>query len=159
MYSVWPRKNPSHGRLYGDLAYLEVTLSDVNDTLRVTATHLGLYVNRTTHARPSISPAPQPYFSHTLLDFIFQRYYKLRVAWADAQETFTRRHRLTKLQKYIEDLLGSLFRADDKEDYRTTPASTPGFTVDSITPKSSRIVPVPRILTKQGMLRPSSDPS
>lgn len=48
MHSVWSKKNPSHGRLHGDLAYLEVTLPDVKATLHVTATPLGFYGNRTT---------------------------------------------------------------------------------------------------------------
>ena len=88
---------PSHRRLLGDLAYLEVTLPRDESVVHVTAIPTGFYINRTTGSSNTISgghsndyrfdptPAADPCFSHSLLDCLLLKSKALRAAWVSAK--------------------------------------------------------------------------
>ena len=89
---------PSHRRLLGDLAYLEVSTPGSNEgVVHVTATAMGFYVNRTSPNSSIVeegvggenqntlifnpSPAKNDCFSHELLDCLLKRSKSLRSSW------------------------------------------------------------------------------
>lgn len=72
---------PSHRRLLGDLAYLEVQLPGNEEKVHITATPTGFYVNRSKGGKFDPSPSAEPCFSHELLDCLLQKSNSLRHAW------------------------------------------------------------------------------
>lgn len=72
---------PSHRRLLGDLAYLEVQLPGGEDNIHITAIPAGFYVNRSSTRKFDPAPSSDPCFSHELLDCLLQKSKSLRSAW------------------------------------------------------------------------------
>ncbi len=80
---------PDQRLLVGDLAYLEVALPGGEGTVHITAMPTGFYVNKSSGSSEDGSksmkfdptPAPQPCFSHTLLDCLLLKSPALRIAW------------------------------------------------------------------------------
>ena len=72
---------PTHRRLVGDLAYLEVELPGNEGKINITAIPTGFYVNRSSGKKFDPSPAVESCFSHELLDCLLQKSNSLRHAW------------------------------------------------------------------------------
>lgn len=84
---------PAYRRIYGELAYLEVTLPGASeDVVHVTAVPAGFYVNKTTiapegYGEPYVfdpCPADNACYSHELLDCLLQYSKSLRSAWVSS---------------------------------------------------------------------------
>jgi hypothetical protein len=79
-FSGW-NSPPSYRKIQGDLYYLEVHTS--TDTIFVTATAAGFYVNQCTKTVFNPSPASSPHFSHELMNTLFLACPSLKKAWND----------------------------------------------------------------------------
>jgi len=127
---------PSGRRLMGDIAYLEVTIAGEEDgsdiIVSITACNNGFYVNRSTRVggkrRFDPSPAPKPYFSHTLLDCVLQASPALAGMWSAVLEAAKERSEI--LAKINKGAFATLFRLAIR-------GSVGGFADPAIAMKSS----------------------
>ena len=138
---------PSQRRLMGDLAYLEVTMPNGSVT-HVTAIPTGFYVSGTSTTLPKFdpSPAPNPCFSHELLDCLIQASDSFRLAWKNALLASKDRSVLTSSFSQTEGHLSSLHRVAVRGDFGgfqdpSTATSTQGL--DQVILRPSWLVPMP----------------
>ena len=138
---------PSQRRLMGDLAYLEVSMPDGGVT-HVTVIPTGFYVSRTSTILSKFdpSPAPNPCFSHELLDCLIQASDSFRLAWKNALVASKDRSVLTSSFSQTEGHLSSLHRVAVRGDFGgfqdpSTATSTQGL--DQVILRPSWLVPLP----------------
>jgi protein TIF31 len=142
---------PQFRRLMGDLAYLEVTLPGCGESVHVTATPVGFFINRSESIHGSYkfdpSPAPKPCFSHELLDCLLQFSSKLVDAWTEAQTASKLRSKL--MAKVNQDgPFSSFFRVAIRGDFSgfTQPSvAVASEGIDALIQSPSWLVPVTKI--------------
>jgi len=114
---------PANRKFMGDLAYLEMTPPG-GPTVHVTATRTGFYVNRSRtepgggkrKARFDPKPAPEPCFSHSLLDCLLQASPIFCDAWSKALQAS--KERADVVQKLTgPDQVLHLFRVAVRADF------------------------------------------
>jgi protein TIF31 len=145
---------PPNRKLMGDIGYLMFSIQG-SPTLHITAIPTGFYVNRSTSpsldgaARPHFdpSPAPEPCFSHALLDCLLQASPALCKEWSRALEASKERAKLNQVLGSVTPDL-TYFRYAVKGDFpgykspESAAASTLG--VDTTFGTPSWLVPHPR---------------
>jgi protein TIF31 len=140
---------PSHRKLMGDIAYLEVMVPEASEPIHITAIHTGFYVNRSSlgsKAKFDPSPAPNPCFSHELLDCLLQSSESLRKSWADALEAAKLRAKLT-LKLNEDGPFQSLFRVAVRSDfsgYLSPAIASADQGIDSLIQTPSWLIPTPK---------------
>lgn len=142
---------PQFRRFMGDLAYLEVTMPGGGESVHITATPVGFFVNRSSSANGACkfdpSPASKPCFSHELLDCLLQYSKSLVEAWTVALAASKLRSELmAKVNKDGPFL--SFFRVAIRGDFSgyTRPyvaAASEG--IDALIQNPSWLVPVTKI--------------
>lgn len=139
---------PSHRRLVGDIAYLEISTPGSNEgVVHVTATPMGFYVNRTS---PNTSadnrknpfnfnpaPAPNSCFSHELLDCLLKRSKSFRASWANALAAAKERANIISTTTAKDSPLKALHRVA----IRSSLSSLPHQSIDSLVLRPSWVVP------------------
>lgn len=155
---------PAYRKLVGDIAYLEVTLPSgegngaaMDETLFVTATITGFYINKSKFTGPTSSnapvfdpsPAEKSFFSHALLDCLLQASSYLRTAWEQSLEAI--KERTDILAQGNTSNLHSLFRLAIRGDHGGSidPAPTldahlgsPSWLVPTAAARSDEYTPV-----------------
>lgn len=142
---------PQFRRLVGDLAYLEVTLPGGGETVHVTATPIGFFVNRSSSIHGAYkfdpSPARKPCFSHELLDCLLQFSPNLVDTWTEAQAASRLRSKL--MAKVNQDgPFSSFFRVAIRGDFSgyTQPSvAVASEGIDALIQSPSWLVPVTKI--------------
>jgi Mitochondrial function, CLU-N-term len=147
---------PSHRKLMGDLAYLEVTMMSDEDeeepTIFITACTTGFYVNKST--RNSFDPAPlpdHPCFSHELLDCLLLKSPKFVMLWTQAVAASKERAEYMNTTNK-DGPFSSLFRVAVRGDFDgyQNPATASAMTgIDALlqTPSWLTPLPIPRSAT------------
>lgn len=148
---------PQSRRLLGDLCYIEVIPPDFPDepVLNITAVPTGFYVNRSSVENGSYtfdpSPAPEPCFSHELLDCMLQASDSIRTAWETALIASKERADLTTLSSRDNPLF-PLHRVAVRGNYggfQHSSTAAVSQDMDSIVLRPSWLVPVPGDLLEE----------
>ena len=142
---------PQFRRLMGDLAYLEITPPQEKNVIHITAVPTGFFVNKSSSLdgshRFDPSPAPEPCFSHELLDCLLKCSASFRRSWEDALEASKERISLmTTLNK--DGPFSSLFRVairGDFEGYSNPTTASAAEGIDALLQSPSWIVPMSRV--------------
>ena len=140
---------PSHRKLMGDIAYLEVMLPETMEPIHITAIRTGFYVNRSSSGpTPKFDPSPAalPCFSHELLDCLLQCSDWLRNSWTEALNAAKLRAKLT-LKLNEDGPFQSLFRVAVRSDFSgySSPAiASSDQGIDSLVQMPSWLVPLPK---------------
>ena len=117
---------PAHRRVLGDLAYLEATLPG-GETVHLTATPLGFYVNRSEGI--TFDPAPvrgaRACFSHALLDCLLLRSGELRARWRVALRAAAERAALRAALAAGEDAVAGVLKDAAGRRPRNAPGAAP----------------------------------
>lgn len=146
---------PPTRRWMGDLAYLEVDVnsnvpSSASETLFITATSTGFYVNNSScdsagNFRFNPAPAPDPCFSHALLDCLLQASNSFQVAWKTALDASKERTAL--IDALNKGPFISLFRVAIRGDFagfNSASAAAERQSLESIYNIPSWLLPIPR---------------
>jgi protein TIF31 len=142
---------PQFRRLMGDLAYLEVTLPGGGETVHITATPMGFFVNRSSSINGAYKsdprPAPKSCFSHELLDCLLQYSSSVVDAWTEAQTASKLRSKL--MAKVNQDgPFSSFFRVAIRGDfsgYMQPSVAVASEGIDALIQNPSWLVPVTKI--------------
>ena len=141
---------PKHRQFMGDLAYLEVTLSD-GELVSVSATPIGFYINRSSLTRGSYkfdpSPAEKPCFSHELMDCLILYSKSFSQAWSDALSAAKTRAELM-LRINEDGPFQSFFRVAIRGDfsgYKKPPVASASEGIDALVQIPSWLVPMPKV--------------
>ena len=141
---------PANRRIFGDLAYLEVTLPGASkDVVHITAVPSGFYVNKTSiapegYGEPFVfepRPAENACYSHELLDCLLQYSKTLRSAWADALDAARERAELTFSMATNDSPVQSLYRVATRNDFSMKPSPNTLQQIDALMIRPSWLVP------------------
>lgn len=143
---------PSHRKLMGDLAYLEVNIEG-EPTVFITAVSTGFYVNKSAHSSFDPAPAADPCFSHELLDCLLMistsQFSKL---WTDAVEASKERAEFMNSTNK-DGPFSSLFRVAVRGDFDgyKNPATASAYSgIDALLQTPSWLTPLPTPRSQNG---------
>jgi len=142
---------PSHRRMFGDIAYLEVNVPGSSENvIHITAIPSGFYVNRSVTDKITgeglFDPTPsyEPCYSHALLDCLLQKSKCIRESWSGALAASKERAEVSATAALEDSPFKALYRAATRGDYENDICLTGEQIADSVTLRPSWIVPVPR---------------